>query len=134
MQSRHGGQRPGCPTLASVKTWVIWIALLLLSPLPVGCSGGPSDGDCSGRVRYQGTLYRSHNGLNQAAPLAEPLGGGDIVGCGGLGADAVDRVKVRAVRGVDPGIAVAIGGKKRRGVYVAVGVQKTSWPEVLRHR
>jgi len=96
--------------------------------------GGPSDGDCSGRVRYQGTLYRSHNELNQAAPLAEPLGGGDIVGCGGLGADAVDRVKVRAVRGVDPGIAVAIGGKKWRGVYVAVGVQKTSWPEVLRHR
>ena len=134
MQSRHGGWRSGCPTLASVKTWVIWIALLLVAPLLFGCSGRPSDGDCSGRVRYQGTLYRSHNELNQAAPLARPLGGGDIVGCGDLGADAVDRVEVRAVGGVDPGIAVAIGDKKWRGVYVAVGVQKASWPEVLRHR
>jgi hypothetical protein len=118
--------------------WVIWIALLLVSALLFGCSGRDSDadweGDCSGRVRYQGALYRSHNELNQAAPLGRPLGGGDIVGCGGLGADAVNRVEVRVVRGVDPGIAIAIGDKKWRGVYVAVGVQKASWPEVLRRR
>ena len=132
----HGMEdsRFGCPTLASVKTWVIWIALLLVAPLLFGCSGRPSDGDCSARVRFQGTLYRSHNELNQAAPLARPLGGGDIVGCRDLGADAVDRVQVRAVRGVDPGIAVAIGDKKWRGVYVAAGVHKAAWPEVLRHR
>jgi hypothetical protein len=36
-----------------------------------GCSmGDGTEGDCSARVRYEGSLYRSHNLLPQKAALA----------------------------------------------------------------
>jgi hypothetical protein len=34
------------------------------------------DGDCSARIRYEGVIYRPHNGLNQAAPRGSELGAG----------------------------------------------------------
>jgi hypothetical protein len=100
-----------------------------------GCDSSPDaaiHGECSGRIRYQGVIYRPHNALNQAAPIGEPLGKGSIIGCGGLSATAVVEVRVFAVKGVKRMVAVATEDAHWHGVYIAEGVRQSSWPAVLR--
>jgi hypothetical protein len=111
-----------------------WVVLLLSLQFVIGCSANPqqaNEGDCSARIRYDGTIYWSPNLLNQAAPIGKLVGNGDIIGCGGISATAVATVKVHAVEGVDPGIAVMTDDADWHGVYVAEGVPRSSWPSPL---
>lgn len=119
---------------------MLWVALLFAVQLSTGCSasddndGSPqaSQGDCNARIRYHGTIYRSHNALNQDAPIGKLASSGDIIGCGGLSAASVDMVKVFAVKGVDLDIAVMTDDAQWHGVYVAEGVPRSSWPKPLK--
>jgi hypothetical protein len=119
---------------------LIWAALLLAVQLSTGCSASDgnagsqqaSQGDCSARIRYHGTLYRPHNALNQAAPIGKIAANGDIIGCGGNSAAAIDKVKVYAVKGVGLDIAVMTDDARWHGVYVAEGMPQSSWPPLKR--
>jgi hypothetical protein len=106
------------------------VALMMLG----GCSmGDGTEGDCSARVRYEGSLYRIHNLLPQKAAMGEPVGAGDVVGCGGIDAEAVDRVDVRPIKGVDPKIAIGTRGEWR-GTYIReeLATEPSTWPQPLR--
>jgi hypothetical protein len=110
---------------------VQFVALLLFAPLIVGCAGDSlrsSDVDCGGRIGWEGVVYRPHNELNQAAPRGERLGSGDVLDCDGSKVATVD---VFAVDGVDLTLAIKVRGEWR-GVYVAEGAPKSSWPDVLK--
>lgn len=106
------------------------VALMVLS----ACSmDDGSEGDCSARVRYEGALYRSHNLLPQKAALGVPIGEGDVVGCGGIDAEAVDQVDVRPIKGVTPQVAIGTRGEWR-GIYIRedLATKPSSWPQSLR--
>jgi len=110
--------------------WLLVLAVLALA----GCtSDGGNEGDCTARVRFEGDLYRAHGALPTQAPLGSSVGHGDVVGCGGLDAPAVDRVEVRRIEGVDPGVAVGTRGNWR-GLYIRedLASDQSSWPEPLR--
>jgi hypothetical protein len=57
---------------------------------------------------------------------------GDTIGCGGIAAAAVDKVRVYAVKGVDLDIAVMTDDAYWHGVYVAEDVPESSWPQPLK--
>jgi len=98
------------------------------------CDTGPSamDGDCVARIRYEGVIYRPHDGLNQAAPRGSELGTGDVVDCGeGASAPKVDEVTVFSVKGVASSIAVMAEQGQWQGIYVAEDVPRSDWPGVL---
>ena len=106
------------------------VALMVLS----GCSmDDGSEGDCNARVRYEGALYRSHNLLPQKAALGASVGEGDVVGCGGIDAEAVDQVDVRPIKGVDPQVAIGTRGEWQ-GIYIRedIATKPSSWPQPLR--
>ena len=101
-------------------------------PLPRPTAAPSGEGDCAGSIRFRGHHYRAHNALNHQAPRGRLLGVGDVVGCGWRTASPVDRVKVYAVSGVDTSTAVMILGVDWRAVYIADGVGRSSWPQVLK--
>ena len=101
-------------------------------PLPRPTAAPSEQGDCNGSIRFRGHHYRAHNALNHQAPRGRLLGAGDVVGCGWRTASPVDRVKVYAVIGVDTSTAVLILGVDWRAVYIADGVGRSSWPQVLK--
>ena len=108
--------------------------LVVVSMVLSGCSmEGGNEGDCSARVRYEGALYRGHNLLPKKAPLGVPVGEGDVVGCGGIDAEAVARVDVRPIKGVDPKVAIGTRGEWR-GIYIRedLATPPSSWPQPLR--
>lgn len=109
--------------------------LLVLAVVALaGCTSEDGyEGDCSARVRFGGSLYRSHNAMPSHAPLGAAVGRGDVVGCGGLDAPAVDRVQVRRIRGVDPELAIGTRGEWS-GLYLRedLAAEQSSWPEPLR--
>ena len=102
-------------------------------PLPRPTAAPSGEGDCAGSIRFRGHHYRAHNALNHQAPRGRLLGVGDVVGCGWRTASPVDRVKVYAVSGVDTSTAVMILGVDWRAVYIADGVGRSSWPQVLKN-
>ncbi|WP_435745849.1 hypothetical protein [Nocardioides sp. SYSU DS0663] len=110
--------------------WVLVVAVLAL----VGCaSDGALEGDCNASVRYEGNLYRVHSAMPGQAPLGRVVGSGEVVGCGGLDAPAVDRVDVRRIKGVDPEAAIGTRGNWE-GVFIRddLASEPSSWPEPLR--
>jgi hypothetical protein len=113
---------------------VVAIALVSASAL-VGCSEDVPDGshgDCSARVRWGETVFRSHNELNQAAPAGRVLGSAEIIDCGtAQDAESVDRVEVHAVGDVDDEIAVVVKDQQWSGVYVVEGLPRSAWPQQL---
>ena len=98
--------------MARVRPW--FAALLLVSPWVSGCATEPQDahGDCNARIRWDGTVFRPHNEVRSTMPRGERLGSGDVL---------------------DSSVAVTTVGDWR-GVYVAEGVDESSWPDVLRAR
>ncbi len=79
-----------------------------------------------------GAVFRSHNELNQAAPVGKALGSGEVISCGKVAtAEAVDKVTVYEVVGVDGQTAVAVKGREWSGVYVAEGIPRSEWPAPL---
>ena len=128
--SRHdsalpiGYRRSGRHTQDMVRHPLRAVALLLVAPLLVGCMDGPAgnEGDCNARVGWDGVVYRPHNELNQAAPSGEKLGSGDVLDCD---ESSVATVEVFTVDGVDVDLAIRVGNKAWRGVYVAEGVPQS---------
>jgi hypothetical protein len=134
--------------LARMKTALV-LALSTASLLTVaGCSGaegsdtttsvisqrpGSNGGDCTGRVKYRGVVYRTSNAVNERAPVSEPVGSGDVVDCDET--TVVDSVRVRAVEGVDVETAIATTDADWRAVYVNedMASDPSSWPDVLRN-
>ena len=103
---------------------------LLLGAI-VSCDSGSQDaGDCNARIEYQGVVYRPHNLLRQSAPTeSAKFGSGDVVGCEG---EAVDQVTVHKIRGVAPGVAIAVVGSDWRGIYVLEGTSPDDWPSSIK--
>ena len=94
------------------------------------CGSGDSanDGDCNARIEYQGSTYRTHNLVKASAEAEEAsLGRGDVIGCDG---DAVDRVSVYRVVGVEPDVAIAVTGPEWRGTYVLEGTGPSDWQTI----
>lgn len=99
------------PTQSRMFAGVMGLAVLCLS----GCTtDGPrptlttTDGDCVGRVRFGGVIYRPNQGPNKLAHRGRVLGHGAVVDCLGK---AIDHVNVYAVQGVVPAKAfIARGG------------------------
>ena len=113
------------------------VAVLLVAAMALlnACDTDPSaiDGDCIARIRYEGVIYRPHDGLNPAAPRGSELGTGDVVDCGeGASAPKVDDVTVFSVKGVASSIAVMAEQGQWQGIYVAEDVPRSDWPRVLR--
>lgn len=95
--------------------------LVLLAATLAGCSDPGTSVDCAATVRYHGQIYENHGIYPRPrVPLAEPLGDGTIPRCGKD--DPEVAMRLRRIRGVDPGVAVA---EPRAGarpqVYVARG-------------
>ena len=110
------------------------VLLAICATLCAGCSEEPgeSQGDCSARILLDGTVYRGHNELNQAAPTGTAIGTGEVIGCGSPDeAEVVDTVKVLSVVGVDHSISVATTDSDWVGVYIAEGTPRSAWPETL---
>ena len=109
--------------------------VVLVLPLIAGCNGAAGTGEgCNARIGYDDVVYRPHNALNQAAPRGEPLGSGDVLDCDRDKNPNLGTVKVFAIKGVDPSVAVRTGNGEWRGVYVAEGTPQSSWPSVLKAR
>ena len=73
-----------------------------------GCAqDGANEGDCNAKIRFQGSIYRVHSDMRDHAPLGRSVGQGEVVGCGGLEAPAIDEVQVRRIKGVSPAVALA---------------------------
>lgn len=104
------------------------VAVLALA----GCAPSGNDGDCNARVRFDENMYRPHNAMPDQAPLGSSVGKGDVVGCGGDDAPAVDRVEVFRIKGVEPEVAVATRGSWR-GLYIRedLAADQASWPDPL---
>jgi hypothetical protein len=100
-----------------------FVTLILCLPQLAGCDDA-NESDCNARVRYEDTIFRPHNELRESPPRGRLLAAGDVIDCGGR---AIDQVKVYAVKGVDPEIAVMARGTWR-GVYVAEGLRPSMWP------
>ena len=108
--------------------------VVLAAGLMSGCaSDDGTEGDCSARVRYEGALYRSHNLLPERAATDAVVGEGDIVGCGGLDAAAVDSVDVRRLTGVSPEVAVGLRGEWQ-GIFIRedLASEVSAWPAPIR--
>ncbi len=122
--------------MSSVTNQVALAVLVLTVALAGGCAdtgdAQGSEGGCNGRIRYQGVVYRPHNAVNQSAPPGKALGDADVIGCGGISAEAVDTVNLYAVKDVDPGVAVTTDDAEWGAVYVAEAVPQKSWPSQLR--
>lgn len=89
-------------------------------------------GDCNARIRFHGTVFRSHNLVNEAASVKDDVTGtGEVVGCD---LDVVDHVAVHKVQGVDPRLAIAVVGEQWPGVYVREGTKPGDWPTQLMMR
>ena len=118
------------------RTLLRRLALVIVAPLIVGCASDPArtEGGCNARVAWDKVVFRPHNELNQAAPRGEPLGTGDVLDCDGKFNPSLGTVKVFAIDGVDPSLAIRTGNDEWQGVYVAEGVPQSSWPPVLRVR
>jgi hypothetical protein len=106
-----------------------------------GCTATPrsdaapaNQGDCTGRIRFEGVIYRPHNAVNQEAPAGLMVGTADVIGCGGLDAPAVDIVEVHSVRGVGIAIALVSTDADWHGVYVAEDLRRSAWPDILKSR
>ena len=106
-------------------------AALALLAVVTGCgTNDGATGDCSARIEFRGVTYRSHNELNDSAPTeSAELGDGRVLGCD---REAVDRVAVHRIRGVDDKVAIAIKDRDWLGVYVAEGLSPSEWPPRLR--
>ena len=110
--------------------------LVLVLPLIAGCNSDAAEtGEgCNARIGFDEVVYRPHNALNQAAPRGEPLGSGAVLDCNGEANPSLGKVKVFAIKGVDPSLAVRTGDGEWRGVYVAEGTPESSWPPALQAR
>ena len=105
------------------------IAALACASVLAACGEDENLGDCNARIRMDGSAFRANNELNQAAPIGKALGSGEVIGCGKVGsAEAVDKVTVYEVAGVDSQTAVAVKAPKWSGVYVAEGIPRSDWP------
>ena len=114
------------------------LALALI--IPTGCSENDSEGgDCSGRIRYDGALYRFSNAADNSLPLGKKLGTGEIVDCGGLNdAPAVKEVDVFSVKGVDPKVAILTDDAEwGDATYIEEGLADmgpSAWPSPLQRQ
>ena len=117
---------------SSVRALPNLIAALAAASVLAACGADENVGDCNARIRMDGSAFRSHNELNQAAPVGKVLGSGEVISCGKVAsAEAVDKVTVYEVAGVDGETAVAVKGPKWSGVYVAEGIPRSEWPAPL---
>lgn len=118
------------------------LAVVATLPLLHACGGDGStddEPDCSGRIRYEDTIYRLHNEVNPDAPRGEQLGSAEVIDCGdGSSASKVDEAVIFSVRGVASSIAVMVSAREWQGVYVAEDVADdvppSEWPSPLQER
>ena len=117
------------------------LAVVAALPLLLACDEESSahGGECAGRIRYEGIVYRLHNELNPDAPRGEQLGSADVIDCGdGSSAPKVDAAVIFSVKGVASSIAVMVSAREWQGVYmaedVAENVPPSEWPRPLRSR
>lgn len=99
-----------------------------------GCADDTTnDRDCNSAIRFEGTLFRSNSDMQQRVPLDEPLGTGELVGCGGLNDEAVGEVELRRIKGVAPTDAVAVTKREAEGFYLRddLVADHDSWPKPL---
>ena len=110
-------------------------ALLALAVVALGgcAQDGANEGDCNAKVRFQGSMYRVHSDMRDHAPLGASVGQGEVVGCGGSEAPAIDEVEVRRIKGVSLAVAVATSDEEWRGLFIRedLATEPSSWPEVL---
>ena len=92
-----------------------------------------NDGDCNIAIRFEGSIFRVNSDMRQRAPLGESLGTGELVGCGGMDAEAIGEVELRQIKGVSPSDAVAVSDGEGKGLYIRTDLvsDRASWPEVL---
>lgn len=90
-----------------------------------GCAGSDvedvgSAGDCNVQLSYDGHRYAVHSGLSDS-PAARAIGTADEVGCGS-DPTVYGTVSVHTIKGVSPGIAIAVvntaGGKRSVATYL----------------
>ncbi len=117
----------------SLRLAIVTVALPLLSASGCAEPDGTS-GDCTARIEFDGTRYRSHNRLNPSAPIASrPLGEAKVLDCTDEGWEEFDSVTVRPIKGVDPSIAIAVDRSEEWwGIYVADNTTPSEWPRVLK--
>ena len=110
-------------------------AMLALAVVALGgCApDGANEGDCNAKVRFQGSIYRVHSDMRDHAPLGRSVGQGEVVGCGGLEAPAIDEVEVRRIKGVSPAVALATSDQDWGGLFIRedLASEPSSWPEEL---
>jgi hypothetical protein len=108
-------------------------AIAVVAALLLGLTGcgdlNTDDSDCNGSILFEDVVYVVDNRLDQSAAQDGTIGPGAVVDCDKR--TVVDEVVVSRVKGVESRIAIRVVKGDWRGVYVAEGVPRSSWPEVL---
>ncbi|MGL5809461.1 MAG: hypothetical protein ACRCYQ_05920 [Nocardioides sp.] len=103
---------------------------LLCAFFLVGCSDDGTDlldtGGCVVRIEFDGTINRTHNGVDDAAPRGKRLGVGQPIDCNGSPVAGYGKVGVFAVVGVDSDVAVAVEGDANNPDLSAVYVEEAA--------
>ena len=83
-------------------------------------------------VQFQGRVYVTNSGVNDAQSLGRNVGSGALVDFDHR--IVVDRVTVSALTEVDGRQAIGVRRGRGHGVYVAVDLPRSQWPAVLSAR
>jgi hypothetical protein len=122
------GRAGGASSAVHSSVVAVLVGLLYAA---TGCAGddGGMHGECSGRVRYDGTVYVPDSRLDQSLRAGRELGEVEVVDCDGK--SVIDRVSVSRVRGEDSVLVVRVANGTWRGLYVDESVPLEQWPAGL---
>lgn len=90
---------------------MLWVAVLL-----AGCAGAVSSGSgsCAATLDFDGRTYSGYGDVKTLPPKSQTLGRGTIPRCDDD--DSSQTVRVRALAGFDPAVAVVVG---EEDIYIA---------------
>jgi hypothetical protein len=90
---------------------MLWVALML-----TGCAGSASSGSCAATLDFDGRTYSGYGDVKTLPPKSQTLGRGTIPRCDDDPDVPPETVRVRALAGSDPAVAVVVG---EEDIYIA---------------
>lgn len=111
---------------------ILLLPAMMLVAASCGSTSTGNEGDCSGFVKFDETIYRLHNLTVAHVSKATLAGDGEVLGCD---KEAIDTVDVYRINGVDTRIAIAVPDSptsKKYLVWVTDGSKPSQWPDRIR--
>lgn len=110
------------------------LLLSVATLLAAGCApdSDGTEGDCSGFVKFDQSIYRLHGGTVAHVSEANRVGDGEWLGCD---KQMIDTVDVYRIKRVDTRVAIAVRDSsvpKNYVVWVAEDSEPREWPDKIR--